>query len=358
MPDALLAIGLGGAIALATALALVRFGATPARRAAVAAGLVALTGAELIWRNAASALNAEPAERYAVFKALPPEQMQGLHVLRTELAARHARGERPRVEVLGLSGGWQNASMMLGIEDTIGYNPLRLSDYERAIGPGENAVDPNLRQFPGTFRGYKCRLAGLLGLEYLLLDRPLQRLPKHFPQLVGAKLLFGSGSMWIYKLAPSAPRAYLATRLVPVDSEKVLSEAELPDFDRSTTALIDQSEADLLQADYGLRDDSPEPAPATGTVQIAEYGRNHVVLEVQTDQNGVVVLHDIFYPGWEAIVDGKPARVLRTNLLFRGVEVGPGRHRVEFRFRPLSSANLVAAAFGLMGGEPGSTVTR
>ena len=83
--------------------------------------------------------------------------------------------------------------MVLGFEDTIGYNPLRIADYERAVGPGENAVDPNLRQFPATFRGYKCRLAGLLGLEYLVLDRPIEKLPRHFPHLSGAKLLYGSG---------------------------------------------------------------------------------------------------------------------------------------------------------------------
>lgn len=49
--------------------------------------------------------------------------------------------------------------MVLGLEDTLGYNPLRISTYERAVGPGENAVDPNGRHFPGTFRGYKCTLA-------------------------------------------------------------------------------------------------------------------------------------------------------------------------------------------------------
>jgi hypothetical protein len=55
-------------------------------RVAVAATLVLLTGAELISRNAASALNAEPAGRYAVFQELPPEQLQGLQLLKRELA--------------------------------------------------------------------------------------------------------------------------------------------------------------------------------------------------------------------------------------------------------------------------------
>jgi uncharacterized membrane protein YfhO len=76
-----------------------------------------------------------------------------------------------------------------------------------------------------------------------------------------------------------------------------------------------------------------------------------VTLEVESDRAGVVVLHDIHYPGWEVTVDGERKPMLRANLLFRGVEVGAGRHRIEFRFRPLSVDNLVAAASGLLDGE-------
>lgn len=310
--------------------------------------LVAFTAGELLWRNAASSLNAEPAERYAVFQKLPPEQLQGLQALKEELVVRHAHGERPRVEILGLGGAWQNASMVLGLEDTLGYNPLRLSDYERAVGPGENAVDPNLRKFPGTFRGYKCRLAGLLGLEYLVLDRAIERLPPHFPRFEGARLLYGSGTMWVYRLPASAPRAYLATQLIPVDSESVLEQEELPAFDRSRAALIEQDAAASLKGDYGIRDGATEPDPANGSVKITEYGRNAVTVEVETDRNSVLILHDIYYPGWEATVDGERRPILRANLLFRGVELSPGRHRVNFTFRPLSIDNLSSAAADLV----------
>jgi hypothetical protein len=265
------------------------------------------------------------------------------------------------VEILGLGGAWQNASMVLGLEDTIGYNPLRLADYEKAVGPGENAVDPNLRHFPGTFRGYKCRLASLLGLEYLVLDRPLERLPRHFPRLAGTKLLYGSGTMWVYRLETGAPRAYLATHLVPVDSETVLQQAELPDFDRLNEALVDEASIDALKGDYGQRDGATAAGPAIGSAEITGYGRNEVLLAVETDRNSIVVLHDIYYPGWEAYVDGKRQPILRTNLLFRGVEVGPGRHIIEFRFRPLSMDNLVAAATDLVSrdrGDESETITQ
>jgi uncharacterized membrane protein YfhO len=76
-----------------------------------------------------------------------------------------------------------------------------------------------------------------------------------------------------------------------------------------------------------------------------------VALEVESDRDGVLVLHDLFYPGWEVRVDDVRRPLLRANLLFRGVEVPAGRHRVIFEFRPLSLDNLVAAAADLVRNE-------
>jgi hypothetical protein len=341
-------IGLG-LVAAAAVMGLTTAASATRWRPMAAAALVILTGGELVWRNAASALNAEPAERYAVFQQLPPEQLHGLQILKSELAERHARGEHPRVEILGLVGAWQNASMVLGLEDTLGYNPLRLATYERAVGPGENAVDLNLRQFPATFRGYKCRLASLLGLEYLVLDRPIDKLPRHFPRVSGAHLLYGAGKMWIYRLAQSSPRAYVATHLIPVDSKAVLDQEELPEFDRATEALIDDSSLLSLKRMYSAPLSGDQPA--LSRVRIVNYDSNAVSLDVTGERGGMLVLHDIFYPGWQVYVDGKRRPLLRANLLFRGVEIEAGHHRVEFRFDPLSLDNLWAAASDLVDGD-------
>ncbi|MFL5156623.1 MAG: YfhO family protein [Microvirga sp.] len=346
---ALIEIGISLAVATLAIAVITRMSGASRWREAMALVLVTLTGAELVGRHAASALNAEPAERYTVFTKLPPEQLQGLQILKRELAERNARGEYPRVEILGLKGAWQNASMVLGIEDIIGYNPLRLADYERAIGPGENAEDPNLRRFPTSFRGYKCELASLLGLDYIVLDRPVEKLPRHFPRLTDAEIVYGTGRMWIYRLNTSVPRAYVAHHVTPVDSEAVLGLEELPEFNRETEALIDDESMSLLEASY-----TPAGAArdkAKGEARIVSYQRNSVTLEVENSENGVLVLHDIHYPGWEAWVDGERRPILRTNLLFRGVEIGPGRHRVEFHFRPMSLENLVAAASDLVKSE-------
>jgi hypothetical protein len=313
-------------------------------RVLAASLLVSLTAGELIWRNAASSLNAEPASRYSVFAQMTPANAAGLDVLRREVNLEISHGEYPRVEIIGLNGPWQNAAMVFKLEDTLGYNPLRIADYERAVGPGENAQDLTARHFPDTFRGYKCKLAGLLGLEYLVFDRPLAELPRHFPR-PKATLIYSGDSMYVYKLGSAAPRAYFATHIHPVDDEAVLDDHSLPDFDRAHDVLIDEKSLSDITADVPR---SLEGPPANASVSLLKYEDNAVELEVDTDKAGVVVLHDLFYPGWRVRVDEQEKPVLRANILFRGVEVPAGHHKVRFSFEPLSLANLAAAGTSLL----------
>ena len=81
---------------------------------------------------------------------------------------------------------------------------------------------------------------------------------------------------------------------------------------------------------------------------IISWRPDRVQVEVESTYPGLLILHEAHYPGWVAEVDGKPTRIVRTNVLFRGVEVGDGRHVVEFRFEPFSLSNLRAAALGLV----------
>lgn len=339
-------------VAVAATFAVLNRVGAPRMRVAVAVFAVAVTGGEIVWRNAASSLNAEPATRYSVYDRLTPAELAGLSVLRGEIAARHAEGSRPRVEIVGLSGAWQNAAMVFGIEDTVGYNALRLAGYERLVGVGENAVETRLRKFPGTFRGYGCRMAKLLGLEYLVLGKPIDALPDHFPRPRRAELLYGAEGIYVYRLKTAAPRAYVASLLRRGEIEQAIEEDEVPEFDRSREALIDPADLPLLSGRIPLVEDedgreSSDGLAAASRVDIVSYGRNRVVLKVETERPGVVVLHDLHYPGWTVRVNGAPEPLLKANMLFRGVEVPAGRHEVVFSFEPLTVANLAAAASGL-----------
>jgi uncharacterized membrane protein YfhO len=60
------------------------------------------------------------------------------------------------------------------------------------------------------------------------------------------------------------------------------------------------------------------------------------------------VLVDQFYPGWQATIDGQPARIYPANTAFRSVLVPAGSHTVEFRFvPPVLAISLSLAALGI-----------
>jgi hypothetical protein len=321
------------------------------RRGLLAMILVAGTAGQLAWRNSASPLNAEPASTYSAYDGLYPDQAAGLAVRRTAIARDELAGRHPRVEILGLDGSWQNAAMVLKLQDTVGYNPLRIAAYERAVGVAESANDLNLRAFPDTFRGYNSRLAALLGLDYLVLDRAIADLPRTFPR-PHATLLFAGNKFYVYQLdrAP-VPRVYVASHVDIVDSDAIIEDGSLPNFDIASDALLDQDSSELVgnkSLSIARSAGGTPAAPNPSTATITAYGDNRVAVSVDAATAGILVLHDIDYPGWTARVDGHPMPVLRTNLIFRGVEIPAGHHLVEFSFQPVSIGNLVAAASGLL----------
>jgi hypothetical protein len=74
----------------------------------------------------------------------------------------------------------------------------------------------------------------------------------------------------------------------------------------------------------------------TGDVQVSLEHPNGIVLSVSSEESGWLVLHDVWYPGWKAYVDGENKTVLRADYLFRAVEVPKGEHEVKFVYRPIS----------------------
>ena len=327
------ALGLIGCLACGAMLAYAS-GVKARRLAAVI--LVVLTGGELWARDAASSLNAEPASRYPVYSGLSPDESAGLKALTDHIEARRRQGARPRVEILGMPGAWQNASLALKLENTLGYNPLRSADYQHAVGPGDNAQDATLRRYPASFQNYSCALASLLGIEYLVVNKPLESIP-NIPK-TNAVQIYASRDMNVYSLGPAAPRAYLAGSVALLSRTALQADfAGLQQPPR--VALMDAAEITRLKGSY--RDVQEGPV---GEAKITSYEDDGVAIETNAQRSAILVLNDLYYPGWTASVDGAPAPIARVNMLFRGVETPAGRHKVIFSFHPLSAANLAAAA--------------
>ena len=72
------------------------------------------------------------------------------------------------------------------------------------------------------------------------------------------------------------------------------------------------------------------------TVKVTYPSPQLAVLEVNLESPGIVVLADVYYPGWELTIDGKPAPIYRVNGLMRGAAVPAESHRLVFTYTPQS----------------------
>jgi hypothetical protein len=84
----------------------------------------------------------------------------------------------------------------------------------------------------------------------------------------------------------------------------------------------------------------PNTGPQVGEsarVVVAESNPRRVVIEATLTRPGLVILADIFYPGWTLTVDDKPATILRVNRAMRGAAVPEGtKHRLVYTYEPRS----------------------
>jgi hypothetical protein len=82
--------------------------------------------------------------------------------------------------------------------------------------------------------------------------------------------------------------------------------------------------------------------PANVTI----YTPNRLVVDVQLEAPGLLVLSEVWYPGWRALVDGMEAPVQRVEETLRGIILDPGSHIVELRYSPWTAwVGLTISAF-------------
>lgn len=126
------------------------------------------------------------------------------------------------------------------------------------------------------------------------------------------------------------PRASVLSdiRVVPTAEQQVDALFE-PGWDSRITALIDRQP----QA-------AGEPGPPLEPfASVATETSNRVVIEAGAPADGAyLLLLDSYSPDWQVSVDGRPADMVRANGLFRAVRLTPGRHLVEFVYRPRALA--------------------
>lgn len=160
----------------------------------------------------------------------------------------------------------------------------------------------------------------------------------------------------LYEVRAALPRAYV-----------VFGASVLPDLPTSISALLDPAHdpsRSVVLTGQGVPLRAPDGALQVPPVSWRQDDPERIELEVELPAPGYLVLSDTYAPGWQALVDGQPAPLLRGNVVFRAVPVPAGRHTVAFSYWPplltpgLVLSGLVAAVSAALLGSAALTAWR
>jgi hypothetical protein len=205
-----------------------------------------------------------------------------------------------------------DTAVLAGLDDVGGiFNPLLLRSFDRyweALGS---------RSVPGY---------DLLAVRYLVARSETPLDPARF-----RRVLADPSGLAVFENGRALPRAFLAPRLERADEASTAARLRDPAFDPRQVALVDRDVA--AGPGRGAVETVERPGPAAVVVRLREAG------------GGALVLSEVYYPGWTALVDGQPAPVLPAYNALMAVPLPEAAREVRLSFRP----RLWAPALALTG---------
>lgn len=203
------------------------------------------------------------------------------------------------------------------------WNDSRLAAYGIASVLGYHPAKPRLYQaFMDTVGIQSVWTLRFLNVKYMLTDGYVPEESTDFE-------LRHDGPIKVYEVKDALPRAQVVHRLRPVrDASVALAMIHAGGFDPGSEVLW-----------TGPLPLPPVRAPVTpDSVRVIQYGFNECDFMVATTAPGIFVLRDQWDPDWDATVDGSPVEIHRVDYLMRGILIGPGVHRIVFRYEPRALA--------------------
>jgi len=229
-----------------------------------------------------------------------------------------------------------NLSLIFGIDTIDEYAEMLVTRYYALFHPVKEFFRPE--QVIIATPHFSRQILNLLNTKYLLSSYRLED--------DSFKIVQG-GPVKIYENTAVLPRAFFVSNAsVHTDDDDVLEAMQKPGFDPMASVLLTRNEYHTI-GEGAAGEKSSHGAHAV-EVKILKYSPNRVEIETIGNDKGFLVLSDNYYPGWQALVNGKKTDVLRVYYNLRGVFLSPGNSTVTFTYNPLSfkiGAAVSACAF-------------
>lgn len=206
----------------------------------------------------------------------------------------------------------------------------KISDIRQWFDANKHAVnfDISNKEHPIVLQKTAGNALNLLSVKYVITKKSedMSWITQYYSQLSNQlKLVYSDEHVNIFENTTALPRVFMVSKFVLENSyHKAQALAMQPGFDLAHTAVLDKN------ISFTLSNATPLDATAT----ISEYHNNKVIIATHANQNAILVLTDIYYPGWTATIDGKEADFFRVDGLVRGILVPAGNHTVVYHYLP------------------------
>jgi hypothetical protein len=218
-----------------------------------------------------------------------------------------------------------NWATWFGLDDIQGYNPVMVQRYVAYIdvmnGHRQEYHEADL--FPG---GLDSPLLDLLNVRYLIVPADAPARPDLAPVIAAFPAVYEDEHVSVLENPEALPRAWLVHDAAQVEPGVALTLLADGTVDPRQTALLEEEPPPLK---------APADA-AREAVSYVAYEPDRSVIEVTADAPALLMLSEIWDPGWQATVNGAPAPVLLVDHTLRAVPVPTGEHVAELRYAPRS----------------------
>jgi hypothetical protein len=238
-----------------------------------------------------------------------------------------------------------NRGINLNLDDVQGYNPVQISRYVTWFrylnNKSQSYHTANVLE-----NGIDSRLLNMLNVRYIVVPAQIPPgRPDLFHLVQRYQTVYVDDTSRILENRNALPRAWIVHEAVRAKTGGILPQFVDGSADPRRIALIDSDVPALEAAGSGPAD----------TVEIVHRGNDEIRLRVNAASRGMVILSEIWDPGWTASVDGNATQLYRADFMFRGVVVDGGEHEIVLRYpatmvkQTLILYLIPLLAFGLLG---------
>jgi hypothetical protein len=224
--------------------------------------------------------------------------------------------EAPHDPYIGAAYG-ADAFMVHRIRQVGGYHGNELGRYQELYGKAEwprQLANPNFWK--------------LANLQYFYTDAdqpPIQEMTR----LLGPVKNSAGSTVYLYRFPGEQPAAWVTTAIMKAPDDQVLATVLEPRFNLQTVALFDTTAAVDARTDLRV---PPAPLALRATVTRPTPREIRIALDQPAPAGSALIVSENYYPGWSAMVDGRPALAARADYSLIGVPLPAGARTVALRF--------------------------